>query len=124
MADAGDWDAQPCEDFDGVGAASDLRFDARGREQEIHDDPSFGAAGGDEAGRREALDAILLDRRQDPEAARLQIEHERLRVGVVAHIDDDIHVPRRPWLGACAHGESAHECPSTPSGVQLARDAP
>jgi hypothetical protein len=69
------------------------------------------------------MNTVLFDHRQDPEAARLEIEHERLRVGVVPHIDNDVDVPGRPWLGACAHGQPADECPSTPSCIELARNA-
>jgi hypothetical protein len=123
MTDAGDGDAQPGEHFDGVRASSNFGFDARGCEQEVHDDSSLGATRRDEASRRKAVSAVLLERSQDPEAAGLQIAHERLRVGVVSHVDDDVHVTGRPWLGSCAHGKSADECPPTSSDIQLARDA-
>src|SRR5579884_404829 len=65
VTDAGYGDTQPREDFDGVRPASDLGLDARRCKQEVHDDPPRGATGCNEACRRKAADAVLLDRRQN-----------------------------------------------------------
>jgi hypothetical protein len=104
MSRLSDGDGQARCDFKTVGIPADLRLDARGREEQVNDDPFVRFARRGEAHSGQTVQCVVSQRQAESESTREQVRDQCLGAGVIDDRGGNIDVPREARFAAHRNG--------------------